>query len=238
MDQEHENDSISKVKPDQDSKNNFCIPNHCCPERFPSPQLPSPADCLPPEVLEEVREKIRDANELLLDLALADSRSPEETFQKVFDGLIGLRVEIITQLGETNKGLVTLSGFDFVVLRDEEVITILPYREIELVKPEGRFAEFYHDIELSEIAPCFRRDLTFHFGEVVSSSPALIHLFFRIRLAVYLLIVEAKQMQVSVGGLLVEGLLLDVNKETIVLKVEGEKRAIAIDKISHITFKR
>ena len=96
---------------------------------------PFPADCLPPEVLESVIEKIRDANELLLDLALADERPPEETFQKVFDGLVGLRVEITNQLGETIEGRVTLAGFNFVVLQEEEIVSILPYSQIETIKP-------------------------------------------------------------------------------------------------------
>jgi hypothetical protein len=234
MEKEHE-DFNAKVTPEQ--KKDFYIPERCCPERFPSPQLPSPADCLPPEVLERVIEEIRDANELLLDLALADDRPLEETFQKVFDGLIGLQVEIKNQLGETIEGRVTLAGFNFVVLQEEEMTFILPYSQIELIKPSGRFAEPFPGPELTEIDPCLRRDLTFHFGEVVSSSPELIHLFFRIQLEIYLLILESKRIQVKVDGSTLEGLLADVNKETIDLKVEGERTIIPIDKISLITIK-
>jgi len=73
MEQEYEHEDFSsEVIPGQEQKKGFCIPEECCPERFPSPQLPSPTDCFPPEDLEKVSEKIRDANELLLDLALAD----------------------------------------------------------------------------------------------------------------------------------------------------------------------
>lgn len=237
MEHEHE-DCSSKVRPEKKPKNDFCIPEQCCPDRLPSPQLPSPADCLPPEVLERVIEKISDANELLLDLALADERSPEETFQKVFDGLIGLRVEITNQLSETIEGIVTLAGFTFVVLQEEEIVTILPYSQIVTIKPSGRYAEPYPGPKLTEIDPCLRRDLTFQFGEVVSSSPELIHLFFRIHLDIYLLTVEAKRIQVKVDGTTVEGLLTDVNKETIVLKVKEERNIIPIDKISLITIKR
>ena len=222
-------------KIEKEQLNDFCIQEQCCPERFPSPKLPSPTDCLPPQVLEKVLEEIRDANELLLDLALADDRPPEETFQKAFDGLIGLRVEITNLLSETIEGLVTLVGYNFVVLRKEEIVFILPYSQIETLKPSGRFAELYHDPGLSEIDPCFRRDLTFNFGEVNSSSPELIHLFFRIRLNVYLLTLEAKRIQVKLDDSTVEGLLVDANKETIVLKVEGERTLIPIEKVSLIT---
>ena len=129
-------------KIEKEQLNDFCIQEQCCTERFPSPKLPSPTDCLPPQVLEKVLEEIRDANELLLDLALADDRPPEETFQKAFDGLIGLRVEITNLLSETIEGLVTLVGYNFVVLRKEEIVFILPYSQIETLKPSGRFAEF------------------------------------------------------------------------------------------------
>lgn len=237
MEKENEKDCCSKSVPEQKRENDFCISNQCCPERFPSPQLPSPADCLPSAVLEKVLEKIKDANELLLDLALAEDRTTDETFQKVFDGLVGLQVDVTNPLGETIEGRVTLAGFDFVALQGEEIVSILPYQQIETIKPNGRFAEPYHDAELVDIDPCFRRDLTFRFGEVVSSSPELIHLFFRMHLDIYLLTIEAKRIQVTVDGSTVEGLLTDVNKETIVLKVEGERRIIPIGKISLITIK-
>ncbi|MBO1913825.1 hypothetical protein J4G37_54550, partial [Microvirga sp. 3-52] len=77
---------------------------HCCPERLPSPQLPSPADCLPPAELAKLLEEIRDTNELLLDLALSDSRPPQESYRKVFDGLTGLRVEIADHSGGKVEG--------------------------------------------------------------------------------------------------------------------------------------
>ncbi|MEI4770528.1 hypothetical protein WAX74_12865 [Psychrobacillus sp. FJAT-51614] len=234
MEQEKDMDLFMRV---QERTNDFCFPEECCPERFPSPQLPSPTDCLQQEAFLKVQEEIRNANELLMDLALADERPPEETFQKAFDGLIGLRVEITNLLGETIEGNVNIAGYDFVVLREEEKITILPYSQIETIKPYGRFAERYHDPELSEIDPCFRRELTFHFGEVVSSSPELIHLFFRIRLNVYLLKMIAKRIQVKIENSLVEGFLEDVNKDTIVLKVEEERNILPIDKILLITIK-
>lgn len=237
MEKELEVDCCSKEKMEQNPENDFCILEDCCPERFPPPQFPSPTDCLPPEALEKVFERIRDANELLLDLALADERSLEETFQKVFDGLVGLRVEITNQLEETIKGRVILVGYDFVALRKKKVVSILPSSQIEMIKPYGRFAEPYPDQELGEIDSCFRRDLTFHFGEVVSSSPELIHLFFRIRLNVYLLILNDKRIKVKVDGSTVEGFLTDVTKEKIVLEVEGERNIIPIDKISLITIK-
>ncbi|WP_075620250.1 hypothetical protein [Paenisporosarcina indica] len=227
--------SLKRIEKDYDKENDFYIHDHCCPERLPSPKLPSPTDCLPPGVLEIVLEKITSANELLLDLALGDDRPPDETYQKVFDGLAGLRVEITNLAGEKLEGKVTLSGFNFVVLREEERVIIYPYSQIETIKPYGRFAEPYHDPELRKISPCFRRNLTFHFGEVVSSSPELIHLFFRIRLDIYLLLFEDQHIQVTQDDTTIEGLLTDVHKDTIVLDVDGSLKHILIESISLIT---
>lgn len=220
---------------DIEKKNDFHIPQQCCPERYPSPKLPSPTSCLPQETLEKVIEKIRAANELLLDLALGEDRLPDETYQKVFDGLNRLRVEITSLSGDTCEGKVFLSGYDFVVLRNEEKVFIYPYSQIDIVKPFGRFADPYHDPELSKIDPCFRRELTFNFGDVVSSSPELIHLFFRMRLNIYLLVFEEKQIQVQMEGQTIEGQMKKVDKESISLEVDGQLTTISIDKIKLVT---
>lgn len=217
--------------------NDFCIPEACCPERFPSPKLPSPTDCLPPNELEKVLEEIEAANELLLDVALDSDRPINETYQKVFDGLTGLRVEITNGIGETVEGKVTLSGLDFVSLEEEETTWFYPYSQIETIKPYGRFAEPFPDPELSLIDPCFRRDLTFHFGDVVSSSPELLQLFFRIPLDVYLLLFKEKHIQVKMNELTSEGILTDVYKDSITLDQQGETTIIQREMISLIRIK-
>ncbi|MGB2992710.1 MAG: hypothetical protein WBB47_08760, partial [Paenisporosarcina sp.] len=234
MKKEHTTDHSSHSVAHQQS-DYFHIPHRCCPDQFPSPTYPSAADCLPPDMLEQVVEKIRDANELLLNLALDDNRPQHETYQKMFDGLVGIRVEITNLLGETTEGKITLVGFDFVVLREEEMNIMFPFSEIDSIKPFGRYAEPYHDPELTKIDPCFRRDLTFHFGEVVSSSPELIQLFFRIRLSVYLLLFQEKRILVKTDGLTREGLLTEVNKESITLKVEEESTIFPLAMIRLIT---
>lgn len=224
-----------KRKNDIDKENDFLIPQQCCPDRYPSPKLPSPTSCLPQENLEKVIEKIRAANELLLDLALGKERLPDETYQKIFDGLIGLRVEITSLSGERCEGKVALSGYDFVVLRNEEKVFIYPYSEIDVVKPFGRFADPYDDPELKEIDSCFRRELTFNFGDVVSSSPELIHLFFRMRLNIYLLVFEEKHIQIQIEGQTIEGQMIKVDKQSISLEVDGQLTTISIDNIKLFT---
>ncbi|MCM3636635.1 hypothetical protein M3152_02795 [Sporosarcina luteola] len=198
-----------------------------CPEILPNPQLPSPTDNPPLELL----EKIYDANELLLDLALSDERSANEIYQKVFDGLIGLSVEVPIRAGKPVVGRVTLAGFDFVVLQAEKVTFIVPYVQIEKIKPAGRFAESFPDPRLKDASPGCQQALTFRFGEMVASSPELIHLFFRIRLDVYLLTLESHSLQVVTEDATFLGTLEEVNKETISLSMKEKDIEIPIGAI-------
>ncbi|WP_039042061.1 hypothetical protein [Sporosarcina sp. ZBG7A] len=224
----------SEDLPENDQSIDFFVPKSCCPERLKTPQFPSPESCLPPDMMEKVEEKIVEANLLLLDLALEDDRSVQETYQKVFDGLIGLDVELMNTEGEIMVGRVVISAFDFVLLRHDKHNMVVPHNQINLVKPSGRYAEPFPDADLVYIDPYLRRKLTFQFGKVVASSPELIQLFFRIPLAVYLLLFEGKLVKIVIEETLIEGILMDVNKESIVLKSEEEKKVIPIEKIGRI----
>ena len=219
----------------QDTIDDFCIDDSCCPDKKPSPEFPSPTGCLPEEELAELKERINAANTLLLDLALDDDRPPEETFLKVFSGLMGLQVKVEMDGGRTAEGKVHTAGHDFVVLLDEHTEVILPYRIIAKAEPCGRFAESGHEAELREVDPCLRRDLTFNFGATVASAPELLHLFFRMRFNLYLLFLEAKTIELALGDELVEGFVTDVNKESVVVKVGKDIQIIAIEKITMIT---
>ncbi|QOR67623.1 hypothetical protein IM538_05640 [Cytobacillus suaedae] len=210
-----------------DAPDDFCIPEECCPPRIQQPKFPSPNSCLPEERLEELEAKIRQANQVLLDLGLSEERTPDEIYQRAFDGLIGQKVlvEINCPVSEEVQrniikcGIVTLVGFDFVVLRNKnEKEIIIPFGVINKIKLKGRFAEPNEENSLNEIDPCFRRRLTFRFGETVSSSPELIQLFFRLRLKIYLMLLVNKRLMVRIEGKKIRGTLFDVHRETLTLK--------------------
>ncbi|QUW23520.1 hypothetical protein JSQ81_08475 [Sporosarcina sp. Marseille-Q4063] len=207
---------------------------HCCPERFPSPQLPSPADCLPPDELAKLIEQIRDTNELLLDLALSDSRSSNETYRKVFDGLTGLRVEIANHKDEKVIGVVTLVGSDFLVLRENRHTTLVPFDKIDGIQPYGKYAEPYPESKIDGLKPSLQRKLTAHFGEAVASSPKLIQLFFGIPLDIYLRLLEDKRVKVTLEDMIIEGVISDANKESITVDVDGKRNVIPIEEVSLI----
>ena len=207
---------------------------NCCPERFPSPQLPSPADCLPPDEVAILLEQIRVANELLLDLALSDERSPNETYRKVFDGLTGLRVEIADHKGEKVEGVVTLVGSDFLVLREDEHTTLVPFDKIDGIQPYGKYSEPFPESKIDGLKPSLNRKLTSHFGETVASSLKLIQLFFGVPLDIYLRLLEDKRVKVTTEDRIVEGVITDADKESITLDVDGESNVILIEKVTLI----
>lgn len=212
----------------------FYIDKRCCEERYPSPRFPSPTSCLPLETLEDVRREIAAANELLLDLALEEDRTPDDVFHGAFRGLQGLLVDITTKTGVGLKGKVHTVGFDFVVVVNEKKEHILPYREVTKIKPVGRFAASTHEAQLSDIDAHFRRAITFSFGEIVASSPTLLNLFFGMRFNIYLLLLEARKINVCLDDVVIEGLVTDVNGETIVVKEAKELQVISMDKITRI----
>ncbi|PID15379.1 hypothetical protein CSV63_06220 [Sporosarcina sp. P34] len=223
-----------KQRKRQMQKPDFFIPKKCCPRRARNPELPSPESCLPVGLRKEVDERIAETNRLLLDLALDDKRSIQETYQRAFDGLNGLEVEIINPLNETISGVVMMAAHDFTLLSREDYKIIVPYEQIESVKASGYYSEQLPKDNLKNIDPHLRRKLTFQFGKVVASSPELIQQFFKIPLAVYLLLFEGQTIKVRVGALLIEGILANVNKESIALKLANETRIITIRNIGHI----
>lgn len=247
-----------------DEPDDFCIPEECCPPRLNQPKYPSPNSCLPEEQLEDLEARIRQANQLLLDLGLSGEREPNEIFQSAFDGLVGQRVRVEIECSakeaETNgigieseasegepeekeveseekivkSGRVMLVGFDFVVLRSRKGREIIiPFEVIQKIKFCGRYAEPGDEPRLNDIDPCFRRRLTFYFGETVSSSPELIQIFFRLRLRIYLMLLVDKRVKVVLEGKKMKGTLFDVHRETITLKLK-KKREIPLNNICYL----
>jgi hypothetical protein len=66
---------------------------------------------------------------------------------------------------------------------------------------------------------------------VVSSSPELIQIFFRLRLKIYLLLLVNKRLKVRLEDEIMYGDLMDLNEETITLSVGNKKRIIPLDTI-------
>ncbi|WP_456275835.1 hypothetical protein [Bacillus sp. AK128] len=220
----------------------FCIPEECCPEQIPQPKYPSPNSCLPEEELEEVEANIEAVNELLLNLGLSGEREPNEIFKEAFDGLVGQQVIVklicpsLIRDGKNMsiKGRVYLVGQDFVLLKRKKSDVLVRFEQVLLIKLKNRFAEPESEARLSDIDPCFRRSLTYNFGEVVSSSPELIQLFFRLNLKIYLMLLIGEKVKVSLDGRKMKGKVCEVHDESFTIKMKSKEREIPINNVCKI----
>lgn len=84
------------------------------------------------------------------------------------------------------EGFVHLVGSDFAQIQKKSKIFIIPFNKICLVLSKKRYQPSFSKATLEDIDPCFRRDLTFKFGETVADDPELVQIFFRIKLSMYL----------------------------------------------------
>ena len=124
------------------------------------------------------------------------------------------------------KGFVRVIGRDFVLLKRNKEEIIIPLTKISLIKPHDRFAQPIHKPELLDIDPCLRRALTFDFGETVASSPELIEIFFKLTLPNFLLIHLDKKVKIKVADEEIEGILMEINKDSLVISMKNEKLRI------------
>lgn len=176
--------------------NDFCVPKDCCPETLRQPKFTSPFSAFPPEVLEELEDCIRRANELLLALAVAedeeegDLEAGEPSARSLQQSLRSFRNQFVTvhyacsEKKQEVCGYFLDAGIDFIIIEKADTcnITFIPTGKILSIHDLDRGENITEEQELICINPCLRRDLTFHFGEIVTKSPYLLNVFFGIKL--------------------------------------------------------
>ncbi|WP_456271061.1 hypothetical protein [Bacillus sp. AK031] len=233
-----ENNGFPK-KDDGHHEFEFCTEGHCCQDRLKQPKVLSDNSCLPVEKLEAVEEDIKKANKLLLDLGLEDPER-NKVIKEAFTGIEGLNVKVEIEAGQEDEvdGKVYFAGNDFVALFKDENEIMIPNERVSLIQVEGRFAEPISEPLLAEIDPCFRRELTFHFGRTVSSSPELIKIFFGMKLAIYLLLMQDKEISVKLEGEILDGVLWKVSEDSFTLRNEEKDREVNLAHVLYLTHKR
>ncbi len=240
----------------------FCIPKEYCPEIIDTPKYPSPTTCLPEEQQIELEERIEEVNNLLLDLALSNRQEGLEeqdvlTRQNILDGLIGIEVSVkINGLqdfkkrrrstrrkkkkgkGSWVKGCIELVGRNFLLLlvKDSKRM-IVPLHRICSIKSVETSIPPITEPRFLETDPCFRRSLAFNFGETVSCSPELIHIFYRIDLKIYLLQLLDKKITVITPAKKITGVLVGNSEESVSLCIkEDVVKELSMDEILIIKY--
>ncbi|OJD62418.1 hypothetical protein [Bacillus sp. NH11B] len=196
-----------------------CHPLSTC---FPDtpPAFPSPNSSLPQEELDQLKECIEEANNLLH--VISNPRDPENTraLQLFLLALRGLKVQAIIACDTTQEkliGTLTNAGKDFIELTNEKKGKVLiPYLQLCLLKQDCN-QNLVPQLLPFNFTPPIRQNLILHFGKTVAANPLLINTFFGISLALYLqgFIGKKVTMRLQNEEEPIQGILIDVQEEDI-----------------------
>lgn len=214
----------------------FCSPCDC-PEQIPQPKYPSSNSSFSPRKLEEIRECIENANELLLALAEKDDIN-ERALQLNLRKLRNLSVTIKLNCGakmEKVSGCLLDAGKNFVILENSQtgnILLVLTERILSMDYSPSKDTSLQTQ-ELINIDPCLRRKLTFQFSEVVTRSPYLFNLFFGMNVDMFLdsYIGYYFYVKTDKDEQELEGTLVSIKESYMELLEYGEKQAIDFDTI-------
>ena len=133
------------------------------------------------------------------------------------------------------QGKVHLVGRNFVELTKLGNKILIPFSRICVILTERRFEPAVHGPALLDIDPCFRRELTFNFGETVAANPDLIQLFFGIHLSKYLESFYGDKLTIYTEKGQKQGILKGIENGTILLEdIGGNPAPIPAESICYI----
>lgn len=218
-----------------------------CPEQIPQPKLPSPNSSLSPEELAEIRECMKQANEILLTLGVERDAENLRAMQESFRRLRNHYFTVIIDCGDkqeehTIKGHLVDSGVDFIIIQSNiGNIVMIPFERIR--KMERLLMEKVDappEQELLKIDACLRRALTFQFGHIVAKSPFLLNLFFGLEFRLFLESYVGSIIYVKSENERIErdGKLEDITKRGIIMKVDDEIKGIDFDELCYLEIER
>lgn len=115
------------------------------------------------------------------------------------------------------EGTVNLVGRNFVEMTNKQKIMLIPLSKVCVVLTKKKYEPPVHDPSLIDIDPCFRRELTFNFGETVANDPELIQLFFRINLLQYLKRFTGQKLTLRTSEGQIQGILKGTDNDSILL---------------------
>ena len=220
----------------------FCIPEQCCPEKYPTPLFASPNSRLPMKELKQLEECIEEANNLLL--VLGSPRDPENTrmlqlhFLSFRDHLVEVKIicgdEIIRKTGQLET-----AGQNFIQINMIGKTTFILFDRICSVIRNADDKKKHHMQELIAIDGCERREIVLNFGEIVGRKPKLANLFFGIALHQQLRSFIGSEVLVKKEGAeeIIEGILVCSKEGQIEIKKKNELEQINIADICFISIK-
>ncbi|MGM8212700.1 hypothetical protein ACLIBH_07885 [Virgibacillus sp. W0430] len=224
----------------------FYIPTLDCPQRLDGKKFPSANSCLPAEELEQLKERQRKANDLLLRLADINNEETEnQGLRDAFENILDHHVTISLKMNEAPtkkgnkslgglKGKVVLAGRDFVILQSNNKEVAIPYTNVTKITLSHLRTDMSEGRELDCIDPILRRCLTFRFGKVVSGSLKLIQIFHGITLNILLLNLIDHTIKIVLEDESVVGEVFCVDKNSIEICIGNDLRKIPIHTIRYV----
>lgn len=133
------------------------------------------------------------------------------------------------------EGFVKLVGSDFVQLQKNGKTFIIPFKKVCLVLSKKRYQPPVPETPLADIDPCFRRDLTFKFGETVADDPELVQIFFRIRLSMYIKTFADEKVTIYTNTTKETGILTGFESgKALLANQDGQVNGISLTSICYI----
>lgn len=221
------------------SHDHFCTPFNC-PEKIPTTLFSSPNSSFPQEELNQLKECIEAANNLLL--VLGSPRSPDNT-RKLQLHFLSLRQKLMNvqvQCNEGNEemlGQLETAGKNFIQLKGIGKTIFILYERICHIEHNSTNESQGHMHALSDINPCTRRELVLNFGPFVAKKPELANLFFGIPLHLQLLSFIGCQIFIKTEdeGEPISGILVDTDEGSIKIMANEEIKRINFNKICMIS---
>ncbi|KAB2331467.1 hypothetical protein [Bacillus mesophilum] len=226
----------------------FCVPKDC-PKTLPQPKFTSPFSSFPQKELVEIERCITLANELLLALSAEDD-DDEANARALQVSLRSFRNQFVTvyysckEKKEEVCGYFLDAGNDFIIIENADTnnITILPTWRLLSIYNMDRSKKMDDDDEqeLLCINPCLRRNLTFHFGEIVTRSPYLLNIFFGLKLSMLLesYVGYYAYIQTETDKFEQDGTLEKVEESDLLLKKYDEEQWIDFENICLIELEK
>jgi hypothetical protein len=104
-----------------------------------------------------------------------------------------------------------------------------------LVLSKKRYQAPVPETPLADIDPCFRRDLTFKFGETVADDPELVQIFFRIRLSMYIKTFADEKVTIYTNTTKETGILTGFESgKALLANQDGQVNGISLTSICYI----
>jgi hypothetical protein len=143
------------------------------------------------------------------------------------------------KLRKKNKGViegkVQLVGRDFVQLMEKGQKILIPFSKVCVTLTKKQFQPAVHEPSMINIDPCFRRELTFNFGETVANDPELVQLFFRIKLSMYLKTSVGERIIVKTDSERLQGIVKSVDSKNIIIdNTAGSSTRISLNSVCYI----